>query len=99
MEKFVKMTNPNYKISPTRVLLKCVSKELSEAQLRTWVYAQFEGTLKPKKLRTIKLLKDVKVAAEDGQADVAGMTVGELLDRVDELLAGLRLRAPHRYHA
>lgn len=68
MEKFVKMTNPNYKISPTRVLFKCVSKDLTTEQLRTWTYSQFEGLIKPKKLKTIKLLKDIKIVSDSGQS-------------------------------
>lgn len=65
MEKVVKMTNPNYKISPTRILLKYVNRKLTVEQVRTWVYSLFEGLIQPKKLKTVKLLKDVKILTED----------------------------------
>ena len=68
MEKFVQMTTPNYKMSATRVLLKCVNKNITAEQLRTFVYSQFEGTINSKKLRTLKLLKDVKVVEDNGNA-------------------------------
>lgn len=68
MEKFVKMTNPNYKVSSTRVLLKCINKSLGSEQLRAWVYEQFAGDIKPQKLKTLKLLKEIRVVADEGQA-------------------------------
>ena len=100
MEKFVKMTNPNYKISATRVLFKCVNKNLTSEQLRTWVYSQFEGLIKPKKLKTIKLLKDIKIVSDNGQArgfvfidflnaEKALQFVQKIVERKDDTMAEL----------
>lgn len=65
MEKLIKMTNPNYKLSPTRILLKYVNKKLSAEQMRVWVYSLFENLMTPKKLKTVKLLKDIKILTEN----------------------------------
>jgi len=65
MEKLIKMTNPNYKISNTRILLKYVNKKLTVEHMRTWIYSLFEGHIKTKKLKTLKLLKDIKILSEN----------------------------------
>ena len=100
MEKIVKMTNPNYKISNTRILLKYVNKNLTVEQIRTWVYSLFEGLIKPKKLKTIKLLKDIKILTENEipkgfvfldfiNSEKALQFIRKIVERKDETIAEL----------
>lgn len=65
MEKLIKMTNPNYKVSNSRILMKYVNRKLSVEQIRSWIYSLFEGHVKAKKLKTLKLLKDIKILSEN----------------------------------
>ena len=62
------MMNPNYKLSPERILLKNINKTLDEEFFKRWVYEQFEGEIKPKKLKTIKLLKGLRILKDGEQS-------------------------------
>ena len=62
------MMNSNYKLSPERILLKNINKTLDEEFFKTWVHEQFEGEIKPKKLKTIKLLRGIRILKDGEQS-------------------------------
>lgn len=67
-EKMEKMKNPNFKVSPTRIMLKNISKNLEEDGLKELIKKVFAPKLTPKELKHKKLLKDIKVLRDEQKA-------------------------------
>lgn len=60
-EKLVKMKNPNFKISPTRILLKNINKDHDEAFMKAFVLEILLKSMTKKDIKNKKIIKDVKI--------------------------------------